>query len=265
MVPAGPSRDLAAAQRVPPSPACIPLTDTVTESAIPTKPSLRHPPSLMTNDSESPSRERGQRGGESPGRRLVHLRMSENSDRSSSLSPPREVPWAPRATAAPCTWALGWPRLPRSPLALRPVSLALDSAAWWPASPWLVLEPLALSPGGSCCLGAAVGGLCTAEVQKLRMEQRLPQFCSHWVCTLRVMASLMSSPQVSSRFTRSMYGLEGGRGQREVLSTDLAPYGPRGGKGTGGEPRVRLSGTASTFPVFRGARTRQGGLGQRPP
>lgn len=53
-----------------------------------------------------------------------------------------------------------------------------------------------------------MGGLWMAEVQKLRMEQRLPQFCSHCAWTLCVTASFTSSPQVSRRFTRSTYGLE---------------------------------------------------------
>lgn len=47
-----------------------------------------------------------------------------------------------------------------------------------------------------------------AEVQKLKMEHRPPQFCSHCAWTLWVTASFTSSPHVSSRFTRSTYGLE---------------------------------------------------------
>lgn len=49
---------------------------------------------------------------------------------------------------------------------------------------------------------------CAVEVQKLRMEQRLPQFCSHWAWTLLVIAFFTSSPQVSRIFTRSTYGLK---------------------------------------------------------
>lgn len=48
-----------------------------------------------------------------------------------------------------------------------------------------------------------MGGRWMAEVQKLKMEHRLPQLCSHCVCTLWVMASFTSSPQVSNKFTRS--------------------------------------------------------------
>lgn len=62
------------------------------------------------------------------------------------------------------------------------------------------------------------------EVQKLKMEHRLPQFCSHCAWTLWVMASFTSSPQVSSRFTRSTYGLEMESRERERM--EPVPNGP---------------------------------------
>lgn len=137
-----------------------------------------------------------------------HLRMSDSSD--CPLSPSMLLLEAPWALGPDTVWPRGrawtWFRLFRSPLVPPPVSLVLGSRSWYPNSPGWALAGLALSPW-DWCSGVAVGGLCRAEVQKLRTEQRLPQLCSHCVRTLWVMATFTSSPHVRSRFTRSTKGL----------------------------------------------------------
>lgn len=136
--------------------------------------------------------------------------MSEKSDSSSarSMIPCAPLgPWAPAFTRA---WALGWPLVPLSPLDARELSLGSDSE-WARMSP----RPAAALPASASFFsGLRMASPCTAEVQKLRMEQRLPQFCSHWAWTLLVIAFFTSSPQVSRIFTRSTYGL-GGKGNSE--------------------------------------------------
>lgn len=135
---------------------------------------------------------------------FFHLRMSEKSDSSSarSMIPCAPLgPWPPAFTRA---WAFRWPLVPLSPLDARELSL-------WSESEWASMSPrpaAALLPSPGFFSGPRMASPCTAEVQKLRMEQRLPQFCSHWAWTLLVIAFFTSSPQVSRIFTRSTYGLE---------------------------------------------------------
>lgn len=93
--------------------------------------------------------------------------------------------------------------LPLSPLGFWEFSLVPDWG-WITRFPWPV-DILETSFGFFS--DSTVDSPCGITVQRLRMEHRLPQFCSHWVWTLWVMASLTSSPQVSSIFTRSTYGL----------------------------------------------------------
>lgn len=52
------------------------------------------------------------------------------------------------------------------------------------------------------------------EVQRLKLSQRAPQFCSHCSRTLRVSASFTSSPQLRRIFTSSTYGLSRERHNR---------------------------------------------------
>lgn len=154
-------------------------------------------------------------GGEGWGKQglgaFFHLRMSEKSDSSSarSMIPCTPLgPWPPAFTRA---WAFKWPLVPLSALDAREVSL-------WSESEWASMSPRpppALLASPAFFSGPRMVSLCTEEVQKLRMEQRLPQFCSHWTWTLLVIAFFTSSPQVSRMFTRSTYGLEGKETVRE--------------------------------------------------
>lgn len=156
--------------------------------------------------------------------------MSEKSDSSSarSMIPCAPLgPWAPAFTRA---WAFGWPLVPLSPLDARELSLGSDSE-WARMSP----RPAAALPASASFFsGLRMASPCTAEVQKLRMEQRLPQFCSHWAWTLLVIAFFTSSPQVSRIFTRSTYGLEvketvRGKSKKKIilgLSTNQPGYRP---------------------------------------
>lgn len=139
--------------------------------------------------------------------------MSGNSDSSSACS---MIPWAILGSWFPVlewVWALIENRTLLSPLEPWEFSLGSDSG-WTMMSSWLAGN-LKISFG--FLSGSRAESPCGTEVQKLKTEHRLPQFCSHCAWTLCVIASLTSSPQVSRMFTKSTYGLRGKTKEQKVV------------------------------------------------